>query len=404
LLDDRTQVAVTEAQGRLSKFAMFANVMRVLVVLALLGAIYFVYKESSAAFKAQQQAEALRLTAEEGEKTVQAENESLNNSVISLLQAVFQLSNRDLTARAVVSEDVIGTVSSSVNQFADETARTLGEVQSLASQVRAVSNVVTQQAEIVQRSAAAEQRSVQSMVQNLGQASDQLVQVATLSDKSSQAAERAAVATQSALTAVEGTIIGMENVRETIGEVEKRFKRLGERTQEISNAVGLVNTISERTHLLALNASMQAATAGEAGRGFAVVAQEVQRLSDNSREATLQISQLVGNIQSETGETVQTVNRLISDVVRQSELAQQAGMQMTQTQVTTQQLVAIVQQIAQFSAQQAKLATVLRSSLTEVSNSTVETSEAITRQGQSTKLLGDYSARLTDAVGVFKIA
>jgi methyl-accepting chemotaxis protein len=113
---------------------------------------------------------------------------------------------------------------------------------------------------------------------------------------------------------------------------------------------------------------------------------------------------LVGNIQSETGETVQTVNRLISDVVRQSELAQQAGMQMTQTQVTTQQLVAIVQQIAQFSAQQAKLATVLRSSLTEVSNSTVETSEAITRQGQSTKLLGDYSARLTDAVGVFKIA
>ena len=168
------------------------------------------------------------------------ENESLNNSVISLLQAVFQLGNRDLTARAPVTEDVVGTVSSSVNQFADETAKTLGEVQALASQVRAVSNVVTQQAEIVQRSAAAEQRSVEAMVQNLSQASDQLIQVSGLSDKSGQAAERAAGATQAALTAVEGTIIGMENVRETIGEVEKRFKRLGERTQEISNAVGLV--------------------------------------------------------------------------------------------------------------------------------------------------------------------
>jgi methyl-accepting chemotaxis protein len=178
---------------------------------------------------------------------------------------------------------------------------------------------------------------------------------------------------------------------------------LGERSQEISTAVQLINAISERTHVLALNASMQAATAGEAGRGFAVVAEEVQRLSDSSRQATATISQLVGNIQAETNETLFTVNRLIGDVVRQSELAQRAGVQMNQTQQTTQQLVSLVRQIAQFSEQQAKLAADLQKSVVEINAGTELTSAAIAEQTTSTQMLADSSRQLTTAVGQFKL-
>jgi methyl-accepting chemotaxis protein len=145
------------------------------------------------------------------------------------------------------------------------------------------------------------------------------------------------------------------------------------------------------------------ATAGEAGRGFAVVAEEVQRLSDSSRQATATISQLVGNIQAETNETLFTVNRLIGDVVRQSELAQRAGTQMSQTQQTTQQLVSLVRQIAQFSEQQAQLATSLQQSVLDINAGTQQTSSAIAEQTASTQSLAESSRQLTAAVGQFKL-
>jgi methyl-accepting chemotaxis protein len=331
------------------------------------------------------------------------ENETLNNSVITLLQTVFQLGNRDLTARAAVTEDIIGTVASSINQLSDETGRTLAEVQDIAEQVRKTSEAVRVQSVMVEETARSEREALQSMSSNLNQATDQLAQMATLSDQSNAVAEQASTATQAALTAVDGTVKGMDQLRDSISDMEKRFKRLGERSQEISTAVQLINTISERTHVLALNASMQAATAGEAGRGFAVVAEEVQRLSDSSRQATAQISQLVGNIQAETNETLFTVNRLIGEVVKQSELAQRAGVQMNQTQTTTQQLVSLVRQIAAFSDQQAKLATSLQQSVLDINQGTEQTSSAIAEQTASTQTLADFSRRLTQAVGQFKL-
>ena len=332
------------------------------------------------------------------------ENETLNNSVIDLLQAVFQLSNRDLTARAPVTEDIIGTVASSINQFSDETGRTLIDVQRIAEQLALTSESVRVQSVMVEETARAEREALQSMSVNLTQATTQLAQVAELSEQSNKAAGVATDATQNALAAVQGTVQGMDQLRESISDMEKRFKRLGERSQEISTAVQLINAISERTHVLALNASMQAATAGEAGRGFAVVAEEVQRLSDSSRQATSTISQLVGNIQAETNETLFTVNRLIGDVVRQSELAQRAGVQMNQTQQTTQQLVSLVRQIAQFSEQQAKLAADLQKSVVEINAGTEQTSAAIAEQTTSTQFLADSSRQLTAAVGQFKLA
>ena len=331
------------------------------------------------------------------------ENEAINNSAIGLLQGVFQLSNKDLTVRTPVTEDIIGTVSASVNQLAEEIGTTLVDVRSVANEVKRTSGALQEQSRFVENAALRERESLDSMAETLGLATQQLSDVAQLSTTSSATALRTATATQAAQTAVEGTVRGMDALRESISETEKRFKRLGERSQEISSAVALVNTISERTHVLSLNASMQAATAGEAGRGFAVVAQEVQRLSDSSRQATAQISQLVANIQAETNETLLTMNRLISDVVAQTELAQLAGREMTQTQTATTELVGLVQQIAAFSSQQEALATALQQNVLDINDSTNLTSSAIAQQSEATRTLVMYAGRLTDAVGQFTL-
>jgi methyl-accepting chemotaxis protein len=333
----------------------------------------------------------------------QAENETLNNSVIGLLQTVFQLSNKDLTVRAAVTEDVIGTLSSSINQLSDETGRTLSDVKRIADEVRAASESVSHQATQVDTTAQHERQALEHMAQQLERATKQLSQVSKLTDSSSRTAEQASSATDAALRTVAATVRGMDELRESISDAEKRFKRLGERSQEISSVVSLINTISERTHVLALNASMQAATAGEAGRGFAVVAEEVQRLSESSRQATQQIAQLVQNIQLETNETIFTMNRLIGSVVTQSEQAQAAGEQMTQTQQTTAELVGMVKQIATYSDQQSLLSRELQLAVAKLNKGSIATVAAISTQATSTQSLAQSSRKLIDAVSQFTL-
>jgi methyl-accepting chemotaxis protein len=346
-----------------------------------------------------------RVLDERGQRLQQAahENESLNRSVVGLLQTVFQMSNKDLTARAEVTEDIIGTLSSSINQLGDETSRTLHEVQNIAEQVRSACEFVGEQAVRVDETAQEERAALEGMAASLNQATYQLAQMAALSTNSSEAAELASAATDAALQAVDTTVRGMESLRGAIAETEKRFKRLGERSQEISTVVNLINAIAERTHVLSLNASMQASNAGEAGRSFAVVAEEVQRLSESARQATGQIAQLVQSIQVETGDTLLTMNRLIAQVVKQSEQARHAGMQMTETRDTTAQLVSLVQQIAAFSQAQSTLAHELRLSVDQLNRGSAQTILAIEQQTESTATLVDYARRLSEAVGQFRL-
>lgn len=352
---------------------------------------------------AREKAEQDRVRSDHERQKAEAENEALNNSVIAILQAVDKLSQRDLTARAPVSQNIIGTVSDSINQLTEETSKVLHGVTRIAAQVAEVSGKVRSQGDVVSQTAADERQNVNDMIQSLGEATKSMNQVATLAEQSNRSAERATQVTENALTTVNNTVKGMESIRETIAETEKRIKRLGERSQEISGIVNLINTIAERTHVLALNASMQAAVAGEAGRGFAVVAEEVQRLAESSRNATQQIGTLVNNIQLETNETISTVNRTIGQVVQGSEQAQQAGEQMRLTQEITGELVDQVRRITTASEQQKEMSSQLLHAVQRLGQSNEHTARQIETQGKETQTLLDSAKQLVDSVNVFKL-
>jgi methyl-accepting chemotaxis protein len=339
----------------------------------------------------------------EAQLKAEAENERLNQSVISILESVHQMSQRDLTVKAPVTQDVIGTVSDSINSLTAETSKVLHGVTQIAGHVAEASDKVRSQAEMVSRTAEDERNSVSKMIESLTHASQTMNQVAALAEQSNTSATKATAVTDTALETVNGTVKGMESIRETIAETEKRIKRLGERSQEISGIVNLINTISERTHVLALNASMQAAVAGEAGRGFAVVAEEVQRLAESSRNATQQISTLVNNIQLETNETISTVNRTIGQVVQGSEQAQKAGEQMRVTQQITNELVAQVKRIAEVSEQQREMSAALLESVQHIGQSTERTASQISAQNRETESLLQSARRLVESVNVFKL-
>jgi methyl-accepting chemotaxis protein len=348
-------------------------------------------------------AEADKDLADTGRRKAEAENEALNNDVVNLLQAVHQVAQRDLTVHAPVAEGIMGPVADSLNSLTEETAKVLNNVARIAGRVEDVSQKVRGQADEVHKVAAEERQGVQQMIDNLAKAVDHMTQVAELVNGTNQAAKEATESTDAALERVGGTVKGMDGIRETIAETEKRIKRLGERSQEIGGIVSLINKISERTHVLALNAAMQAAIAGEAGRGFAVVAEEVQRLAESSQNATAQIETLVGNIRIETNETIATMNKTIDQVVEGSAAAQMAGEQMEKTQQITANLAGLVQKISVGAETQKKIAAHLQQRVAHIGRSTEKTAAQVEAQVLETKTLSDAAKALVQAVGAFKL-
>ncbi|PWG61106.1 methyl-accepting chemotaxis protein [Spiribacter halobius] len=333
----------------------------------------------------------------------QRENERLNNSVIELLKAVHELSQHDLTVKVPVTEDVTGPVADALNQMVSEVGELLQEASGVAEQVGTASARLKRQAEAVKEMAGREGEEVDAMTAELEAAAQTMSQIAELAERCDRIAAQASETTGTALETVNGTVQGMGVIRELVHETEKRIKRLGERSQEISGAVDLINTIAERTHVLALNAAMQAAAAGEAGRGFAVVADEVQRLAESSRNATSQISGLVHNIQVETADTITTMGRTISEVVEGSRLAEQAGQEMARTRETTGELVAAVQEIAGDSRRQVEGSTSLRRRAASVQLSTRNTRERLDEQTRQTGVLANSAGSLLTAIRAFRL-
>ncbi|MGB4115561.1 MAG: methyl-accepting chemotaxis protein [Polaromonas sp.] len=332
------------------------------------------------------------------------ENEQLNNSVVDIIQSVAQVAgSKDLSIRVPVTEDVTGAIGDAMNMLTSETAKVMGKVTDVSNDVSSATTSLKLSSDAAMTAATTGQAEVEAAALELSKTSNTLNQMSIVAQKANESAEAAVRTTRQALATVDKTVSGITESRDLIRETEKRIKRLGERSQEISQAVGLINSIAERTGLLALNASMQATVAGEAGRGFALVAEEVKRLSENAREATREISTLVSAIQSETSETVLAMNNAITQIVDTSRLADQAGNEMKGTQQATEDLAGNVRAIAATSIEQAQAGQSLQVRSIAIQTASRETSRQLTTQAKDTEKLVEAASALLREVSVFKL-
>ncbi len=338
-------------------------------------------------------------TMEEAART----NKQLNDSVVELMNATSQLADRDLTIEVPVAEDVTGTVSDALNMMVEETSEVLIEINKVSKQVEDSVNLVQSQTSAVKGAADNEKVIIQNTINQLNNVSSSIQNIGSLVQQVSALANNVQESSTTTANTVNKNIEGMGQIRETVAETEKRIKRLGERSQEIGNIVDIINTLSERTNVLALNASMQAASAGEAGKGFAVVAEEVQRLSESSRESTLEISALIDSIQLETSEAISTMASTIETVLEGAELAGQAGTEMTKTQTDALELAKAIERISVESEAQTKANAALMIQANTVLDSTEKTSIALDEQSVQTTNLVAYAEKLRSEVGSFKL-
>ena len=334
---------------------------------------------------------------------IESDHNELNQSVFKLLQTVAVLSEKDLTVRAEVTEDATGPVADALNLLAEETSETLVKVNDIAVNVQSASKDVKTRLTSINKLATQEQEHAEQTAQQIDNMLGRLNDIATSTSEMNTMADITAASTQKAHQSVTGTVDGMTDIRETVQETGKRIKQLGERSQEISYVIDIINTIAERTTVLALNASMQAVAAGDAGRGFSVIAEEIQRLAESSRESTGQISTLVRNIQQETNTTIATMDKTIEQVIDGSTRAEDAAQQMQEVLDTTSQLVESVEHIASSSREQVNINNDLKEKAESIMQSTKNTGREIRFLTGLSHNMSDFAQKLVESVNVFTL-
>ena len=343
-----------------------------------------------------------RAQRERYETTMELNNRN-QEAIMRLLDEMGSLAEGDLTVKATVTEDMTGAIADSIN-FAVE------QLRSLVQTINDTSVQVASSAQETQATAMHLAEAAEHQAQEISSASDRINEIAaSINQVSRNSAESADVAQRSVQIATKGagvvreTIAGMDSIRDQIQETSKRIKRLGESSQEIGSIVELINDISEQTNILALNAAIQAASAGEAGRGFAVVADEVQRLAERSSSATKRIESLVQTIQSDTNEAVSSMEQTTSEVVAGARLAEDAGTALGEIENVSTSLAALIEGISSASQQQSAAATNITATMNTIQSITAQTSQGANQTAESIGNLAQLAADLRRSVADFKL-
>jgi twitching motility protein PilJ len=334
----------------------------------------------------------------------QVEYNSRNQqAIMRLLDEISSLGEGDLTVKASVTEDMTGAIADAINYAVDELRNLVTTINDTSVQV-AASTQETQATALQLAEAAGHQ------ADQITTASDRISEIATSIDQvSKNSTESAEVAQRSVQIATEGagvvreTIRGMDQIRDQIQETSKRIKRLGESSQEIGSVVELINDISEQTNILALNAAVQAASAGEAGRGFAVVADEVQRLAERTSGATRRIESLVQTIQADTNEAVSSMEQTTAEVVSGARLAEDAGTALGEIERVSNDLNNLIKGISGAAQQQSAAALDITQTMGVIRQITSQTSLGAGQTAESIGHLAQLAADLRRSVADFKL-
>jgi len=333
----------------------------------------------------------------------QEERDRLQSSILKLLSEVSEVAAGDLTVQAEVSPEMTGEIAEAFNSMTRELRSLIKQVKDVTFQVSASANAINDTTEQLARGSEAQASQISLTTSAISAMALQIQDVSSNAALSAQVAGDALGNARDGSQAVQDNIGAMNSIRKQVQETAKRIKKLGERSQEISQIVQLIDDLSDRTSLLALNASLQASAAGEAGIGFAVVAEEVERLAERSNHLTQQIAVLTQTMHTETKDVVASMEETIHEVVVGSTLADKAGHALVEIEQVSTRLAGLIESISASAKQQANSSEDISKAMANISKVTELVQTGAKRAAGSVKMLVELSDELHSSVAPFKL-
>lgn len=331
------------------------------------------------------------------------DRETLERSIKKLLDEVSEVADGDLTVYAEVSSETTGAIAEAFNLMTRNLRTLIKQVKDVTFQISTSANAINDTTEQLARGSEAQSAQISRTTSAVEEMAVRIQEVSENATLSAQVAADSLGNARFGTKAVQDNINAMNSIRKQVQETAKRIKKLGERSQEISQIVTLINDLSDRTSLLALNASLQAAAAGEAGQGFATVAEEVERLAERSNHLTQQISTLTQTIQSETKDVVASMEETIHEVVIGSTLADKAGRTLIEIEQVSTRLAELINSISESAKRQAENSEDISKAMSNISKVTELVQIGSKRAAGSVKILVELSNELRGSVAPFKL-
>ena len=333
----------------------------------------------------------------------QEEQDRVQESFMKLMMELGELTEGNLTARAEVTEDITGAIADSFNNMAEQFGGIVRQVKGATSAVdETVADVSRLTSDLAVRSRE-QNNQVNGAIESIQSIAESIREVSQNAARSAEVSLASRMNAREGAEAVEQTNRAMDEIREQINETARSIKRLGESSMEIGNVVEIINNIADRTSILALNASIQAAMAGEAGHGFAVVAEEVQRLAESSSNSTKQIETLIKSIQAEIKDAGNRMDESISKVVQGSQLADGAYAKLQEIETVSNQLADLIDSITRSAADQVQRSEQVAESMVVVGEVSTATANTTQETDHLMSILNNTARELRAAVDTFKI-
>jgi len=393
-------VLYAQEQGLRKGYFIAMAVAGVLLLLAAVAVVKVLLEDTR---KRAAEAEIQKMQAERLEQEAKRTNEQNQAAILRLMNELQEVADGNLTVQATVSEDITGAIADSVNYTVEELRGLVGRINNTAEQVNTASTAARDIATRLLTASEAQSKEIKDTGDKVLKMASQINDVSKSAGESAKVARASLDAAERGQRAVFNQIAGMNEIREQIQETAKRIKRLGESSQEIGEIVELITDITEQTNVLALNAAIQAASAGDAGRGFSVVAEEVQRLADRSAEAAKQIGALVRTIQTDTQDAVAAMEKSTQGVVEGAKLSDAAGNALGDIGRVSRQLAELIERIASTTNDQASSAGGVAQSIERILAVTEQTSHGTRQAAQSIGQLATLARELKASVARFRV-
>ncbi|SEK59625.1 twitching motility protein PilJ [Roseateles sp. YR242] len=350
-----------------------------------------------------QLADEQRREAEAQEQEAKRVNDANQAAILRLMNELQTVAEGDLTHQATVTEDITGAIADSVNYTVEELRSLVHQVQTTAVRVTDTTAQVDQTSTELLAASTEQLHEIRATGEAVLQMAHRINDVSAQAQSTADVARQSRQAAEQGLQAMQNNIGGMNQIRDQIQETSKRIKRLGESSQEIGEITELISDITEQTNVLALNAAIQAASAGEAGRGFSVVAEEVQRLAERSADATRRIAALVKTIQTDTHDAVAAMERSTLGVVEGTKLSDAAGRALEDIDSVSRRLDELIGEITNVTQNEARAANEVGANIQHIFAVTEQTSEGTRSTAQMVHELSRSAEALKQSVARFKV-